>query len=116
MSNDTLLTEFDPVTSLACPDQPEPRCIVRLKTCAWHDRRGIHQRKSLRFLRRLSEVPLVLEEDLSCFGAEDVLARVIDFSALPDGVYEVVPCNYAYHAGASEIVEDYDYRLIPFTP
>jgi hypothetical protein len=90
------------------------RCTVLVKTTTWGDKRGIHTKKSLTFLRRQCEGFNVLEEDASAIGAEEVLSRILNLGEVEDGIYEVVLCNkrYEYETGC---VDDYDYRLVPAT-
>ena len=87
------------------------RCTVRVKTTTWADKRGLHTKKSLTFLRRQCEGFNVLAEDASAIGAEEVLPRILNFNEVEDGVYNVVTCNESrdYETG---YVDDYDYRLV----
>jgi len=89
------------------------RCVVRVTTTTWADKRGLHQKKSLLFLRRQCEGFNVLEEDVSVIGAEDVLPRILNLDKCEDGIYKVVTCNISrdYETG---YVDDYDYRLEKF--
>lgn len=87
------------------------RCVVRVTTTAWADKRGLHEKKSLMFLRRQCKGLNVLEEDASAIGAENVLPRILNLDECEDGVYDVVVCNERcdYETG---YVGDYDYRLV----
>lgn len=87
------------------------RCTVRVKTTAWADKRGLHTKKSVTFLRRQCEGFNLLEEDFSTIGAENVLPRILNLGVVEDGIYEVVVCNekHDYETG---YVEDYDYLLV----
>jgi hypothetical protein len=93
--------------------QAKSRCVVRLTTSTWHDRAGLYQRKTLRFMKRLCVEFNVLEEDAANFGAEEVVPRITNLATCPDGLYEVVTCHESrdYETG---IIDDYDYKLIPF--
>ena len=88
------------------------RCTVRVKTTVWADKRGLHTKKSLTFLRRQCEGFNVLAEDVSAIGAEEVLQRLVNLGEVEDGIYEVVvrDKSYDYETG---YVDDYDYRLMP---
>ena len=86
------------------------RCTVRVKTTVWADKRGLHTKKSLTFLRRRCEGFNVLAEDASAIGAEEVLPRILNFGEVEDGIYEVVVCNES-HDYETGYVDDYDYRL-----
>ena len=87
------------------------RCTVRVKTTAWADKRGLHTKKSLTFLRRQCEGFNILAEDADAIGAEEVLPRIVNLGEVEDGIYEVVACNesYDYETG---YVDDYNYRLV----
>ena len=87
------------------------RCTVRVKTTVWADKRGLHTKKSLTFLRRQCEGFNVLAEDASAIGAGEVLPRILNLGEVEDGIYEVVVCNESrdYETG---YVDDYDYRLV----
>ena len=87
------------------------RCTVRVKTAAWADKRGLHTKKSLTFLRRRCEGFNVLDEDASAIGAEEVLLRILNLDEVEDGIYEVVVCNES-HDYETGYVDDYDYRLV----
>lgn len=87
------------------------RCTVRVKTTIWADKRGLHTKKSLTFLRRQCEGFNLLEEDASAIGAEEVLPRIVNLGEVEDGTYNVVACNerHDYETG---YVDDYDYLLV----
>ncbi len=87
------------------------RCTVRVKTTTWADKRGLHTKKSLTFLRRQCEGFNVLEEDTSAIGAEEVLPRILNLDEVEDGIYNVVVCDERrdWEGG---YVDDYDYRLV----
>ena len=87
------------------------RCTVRVKTTVWADKRGLHTKKSLTFLRRQCEGFNVLAEDVSAIGAEEVLQRLVNLGEVEDGIYEVVVCNES-HDYETGYVDDYDYRLV----
>jgi len=73
--------------------EPPPVCVVRLSTGTWRDKRGLHQRKSLTFIKRLSSGYQVLSEDAGMIGAEFVLSKIINFDSCKDGLYRVVTVN-----------------------
>lgn len=97
---------------LAAEHEPESRCVVRLRTTAWSDKRGLHLKKSLTFLRRQCTGFNILEEDASAIGAEEVLPRILNLDDVEDGTYYVVTCNES-RDWESGYVDDYDYRLVP---
>ncbi len=91
------------------------RCTVRVKTTTWANKRGLHTKKSLTFLRRQCEGFNVLDEDARAIGAEEVLPRILNLNEVEDGIYRVVVCNES-HDYETGYVDDYDYRLVPKEP
>lgn len=87
------------------------RCTVRVKTTVWADKRGLHTKKSLMFLRRRCRGFNMLTEDTSAIGAEEVLPRILNLGEVKDGIYEVMVCNES-HDYETGYVDDYDYRLV----
>lgn len=95
-----------------CPvDVNVSRCTVRVKTTVWADKRGVHTKKSLTFLRRQCEGFNILAEDASAIGAEEVFPRILNLGEVEDGIYEVVVCNES-HDYETGCVDDYDYQLV----
>lgn len=86
-------------------------CVVRLSTSAWHDRRGLHIKRSLTVLRRQSGDSPILLRDADDIGATEVAERIVSLDMM-DGVYRVVPCN-EHRDWETGCIEDYDYRLEP---
>lgn len=86
------------------------RCVVRLKTSWWKSARGLHERRDLIFLRRQCKGYNVLEEDAGAIGTEEVVARIVDWASLPDGIYEVRIVNQT-HFWENGSVDDYEYQL-----
>lgn len=95
-------------------NKPPCKCIVRLTTEYWYDSNGIHMKKSLRFLKRKCVGYNILYEDLSYSGAEDIFSSIININECQDGVYEVITCNEFSCWETPHIIEDYDYKLIPY--
>ena len=96
---------------LAVEHKQNNRCVVQVKTTMWADKRGLHTKKSLTFLRRQCEGFNVLEEDSGMVGADEVLPRILNLDQCEDGIYEVVMCNES-HDWETGYVDDYDYRLV----
>lgn len=92
-------------------DESNLCCVVRVTTSMWADKRGLHAKKSLVFLRRKCSVHNFLEEDARTIGAEEVLPSVLNLYTVEDGVYEVKICNQLRDWETGN-VEDYDYRLV----
>lgn len=113
MTGAETLTEDPPLAAGHCPvHRPVSRCVVRVTTTAWADKRGLHTKKSLTFLRRRCDGFNVLSEDASAIGAGYVLPRILNLGEVADGIYEVVTCN-EQHDWETGYVDDYDYRLVP---
>lgn len=91
----------------------EYRCIVRLTTSFYTDHRGIHKKKSLNIMRRLSTGGWDILDDAVNTDAGDVFARITNIDQLIDGFYEVVIINEKRDYWSGEI-DDYDYKLVPY--
>jgi len=91
----------------------ENQSVVRLKTNVWCDSKGLHFRKDLQFLKRLSFGYQIIEEDASNIGALDTFQQIINIDECVDGIYEVVVCNES-HDYESGYVDGYDLKLIKF--
>jgi hypothetical protein len=104
-----------PALLLVTPvEAPGDICVVRLRTSVWADKKGIHQRKTLTYMRKMSMGNDLLEADTDAMGAEEVLARIENLNACKDGLYEVVLCN-EIRDWETGYVEDYGYRLVPLS-
>ena len=113
-SPDAILAEPELLARIpAEPEQEGDRCVVRLTTSWWHDKRGAHMRKDLTYLKRQCVGYNVLQEDCDMVGADKALESVSNLMELPDGVYEVYACNFRtdYETG---YVDDYDLALRPY--
>ena len=91
-----------------------PVCVVRLTTNFWGDNKGLYSKQGLTFLRRKSSGFQILEEDISMVGAEQVFPRITNLSECKDGIYKVITCNESHDWETPHIIDDYDYKLIPF--
>lgn len=94
-------------------DKKETSCIIRLKTSSWFDKKGLHLKRSLTFLRKLCKGYNLLEEDCAVIGAEYTLSSIINLNICEDGIYEVVSCNEKRDLETGYI-DDYDLKLIPY--
>lgn len=101
------------LNKLLANDTPKNVCVVKLTTTTWADKRGLHTKKSLMFLRRKCAGFNVLEEDASEVGAVDAVNSILNLDECGDGLYEVVVCNET-HDWESGHVDGYDLKLIPF--
>lgn len=90
------------------------RTIVRVKTNMYSSGGGAVIKKTITTLKRKSYGYDLLYEEISSCDAEFVLSRIINIYEVEDGVYELVTTNIStdFETG---IVDDYDYKLIPYT-
>jgi hypothetical protein len=84
------------------------RCIVRLTTSIWSDKRGLHIKKDINYLNKLCIDFNILKEDSLMIGANDVVSKIINLDECKDGTYEIITCDFDLNK------EDYNYKLIPF--
>ena len=91
--------------------EPENRCVVRLKTEYWSNKKGIYTKRSILFMRRKSIGFNVLEEECNHVAAEDSLSNINNLNECEDGLYEAVACNFSrdYESG---IIDGYEIKLI----
>ena len=101
------------LTAGLAADAPKNVCVVKLATTIWADKRGLHIKKSLTYLRRKCAGYNSIEEEVSAIGAEDTARIIINLDECADGVYEVAVCNET-HDWESGHVDGYDLKLIPF--
>ena len=92
-------------------EERKDKCTARVTTTTWADKRGLHTKKSLIFLRRQCDGFNMLEEDISMIGTDDVLPKILNFSECEDGIYEIVICNESHDFETGHI-DDYDFKLV----
>jgi hypothetical protein len=93
-------------------DMEDSPTVVKLSTSYWKNRKGIHIKRSLNFMRRLSKGYNVLEEDFNSIGGT-IVDQIINLNECVDGLYEVILCNEQKDWETGHI-EDYDYKLISY--
>lgn len=103
----------DLTVGLAADAKPKNVCVVKLTTTTWADKRGLHIKKSLAYLRRKCAGYNAIEEEVSATGADDTARIILNLDECEDGVYEVVVCNET-HDWESGHIDSYDLKLIPF--
>lgn len=100
-----------PLTGIDIPNTPQSRTVVRLTTSSWSDKRGIHLKRSVQFLRKQCIGHNPLEEESSEIGAESVINRIVNLDTCEDGVYSVILCNIG-RDWETGVVDDYDFQLV----
>jgi hypothetical protein len=88
--------------------------VVRLTTTMWHDNGGVYTKQTFRFLKRKCNGYNIIKEDCDMAGAKEVIPRIINLSECKDGLYEIVICNERGDWETPHILDDWDYKLIPF--
>lgn len=104
---------LDDLVFVETNQEPESRCVVRLSTSAWSDKRGLHLKKSLTYLRRKSQGWNALADEADAVGDLDAFGSIINLDECEDGVYEVVTRNHS-RDWETGIIDGYDLKLIPF--
>lgn len=96
------------------PEIDQPKCVViaRLSTSCWHNDKGIFLTKKLTFLKRRCAGHNFVEEDAKMVGADETIARIINFHESKDGIYKLVTCNER-RDWETGVIDDYDFKLIP---
>ena len=112
--NEPLLKDFDLGVVTRPPDKEVIRCVVRLTTSSWGDSKGLHIKRDLTFLKKKCKGFNILEEDIGMIGAPDVVKQITNLDECEDGVYQVITCNEWASWETPNIIEDYDYKLIPY--
>ena len=91
------------------------RCIIRLSTSAWRDKRGIYLKKEIRYMRKLCTGYNTLEEEADSIGLIEAIQRIVNLDKCSDGIYEVLVCNES-RDWETGYTDDYDLQLAPFNP
>ncbi len=92
------------------------RTVVRVRTSAWATRRGLSVRRDVSFMRKLSgPQACLLEEEISAVGADLAAQMIVNLDSVEDGLYTVIACNER-RDWETGVVDDYDLKLIPYTP
>jgi len=96
-------------------DQITHRVVVRLSTTSWLDKHGkLCLKKTLSTSKRYSSGHNFLLEDGVNIGSKEVIESITNLYECPDGLYEVVIYNELVD-WESGTIEDFSYKLIPFT-
>lgn len=99
---------------LAAEPEVKNRCIVKVKTCFYHSKTGIHSRKDILYLSRKSVGNYNwLVDESQMVGANLVFSHITNLHECQDGIYEVVAVN-EYRDYETGCIEDYDFALVPY--
>lgn len=111
---DTFKKDFDESESFFVPssDHSFTRIVVKVSTSYWQDKRGIHQKKSIEFLKRLCVGMNGLLEDANA-DVECTFLSVVNLGQCEDGVYQAV-INSTSLDWESGIIDAWDWKLIPY--
>lgn len=93
-------------------EEEQNRCVVRLRTTAWADSKGLHIKRSLTYLRRQCVGFNMLQEEESAVGAEQAVASITNLDQCKDGIYEVVVCDVS-RDWETGYVDGWNYKLVP---
>ena len=88
--------------------------IVRLSTSYFKSKNGIHCKKTIRPLKRLSSGYYdILEDEIDAIGVQEAVEKIENLYACADGIYELIccDCNYDWESGC---LEEFNYTLIPY--
>lgn len=105
--------QFHLTVRLADDAKPQNVCVIKLTTTTWADKRGLHIKRSLTYLRRKCAGYNAIEEEIGAIGAKDAARTIINLDECGDGIYEAVVCNETLD-WESGYVDGYDIKLIPF--
>ena len=100
-----------PVTPLA-KSSDKPICTVRITTSQWSDKRGLSQRRDIRYMQQLSRGFNILQDEAQQVGATEAIQKLLDLHTYEDGLYEITTCNES-RDWETGYIDDYDFRLIP---
>lgn len=106
---------FDIITPHDESEEPPSVSVLRVKTTYWKTKRGIHTRRDITTLKKLSSGYQILEEDSDSFGVDEVMQKIVNLHEVEDGLYEVTLVNKGYD-WETGYLDDYDYELIPYKP
>lgn len=90
-----------------------PLIVVRLKTSCWLDNSGIHFKKTLRVLKRMSSGHDFLTEEVSNVGSEETIFKITNLNECEDGLYEVCIINETRDCETG-YVDDWEFKLVPY--
>lgn len=89
------------------------KCVVRIITNTWSDAKGLHTKRDVLYLKRLSNGYNILREEMDITDADYVKKLIRNLDKVRDGVYEVVMTNVSrdFETG---YIDGFDLELVPF--
>jgi hypothetical protein len=101
--------------TVADNQEKENLCVVRVKTSVWADKKGLHTRRDVLYMNRLSSGYNILQEEMSATNdAEYVAHLLLNLNNIEDGLYAVqrTNCSHDFETG---YIDSYDFKLVPFS-
>lgn len=95
------------------PPKEKITIVVRLTTSSWHDKNGLHQKKSLTYLKRKCAGFNFIDEDCNMVNAGEVFDRIINLDECEDGIYQIITCNESKD-WKTGYIDDWDYKLVEY--
>lgn len=95
-------------------DQESAKIVCKISTSHWCDNNGIYTKRYIRFLKRKSTGFNYILEDANLAGADSVIRTIVNLNSCADGLYLVTLTDY-HTDWETGIVDDWSYRLIPYT-
>ncbi len=91
----------------------EDQTVVRVVTTAWHDSKGLHTKRSLKLLKRMSFGFDILQDECMNVGAGEAANNISNLHEVTDGIYELIACNINrdYESG---YIDDWELMLVPY--
>lgn len=91
-----------------------PLIVVRLRTSCWLDGSGIHFKKTLRVLKRMSSGHDFLTDEVYNTGSQETIFKITNLNECEDGLYEVCIINET-RDWETGFTDDWEFKLIPYT-
>lgn len=89
------------------------RTVVRVKTNTWYDKNGLHIRRDVTYMKRLSSGHNILQNELDNTDATFVKNLIVNVTDVKDGLYyvQLINCVRDFETG---FIELYDFKLVPY--
>lgn len=95
-------------------DEEANQCVVRIRTSVWSDKKGLHTRRDIVYMHRLSTGCNILEDELDATDAKFVADSILNLDSAADGLYRVVRTNCT-HDFESGYLDGYDLKLVSYS-